>query len=173
MITELIQITALLFSLSLRTANVEKMPYDYELMFGVNSKHSESSYFHERENGKYYHGYDIKYNLKYIRFTNYTRTAKNIDNQKLSLLYPYSKFKFGISYGTRKWENPQPFITVIWDSKYIDIDYSKGKNSENIEVDIKYDIKINKYLSLVPLIVIKKFNTETFYQTKIGIKYKI
>lgn len=168
-----IEILALLFGLSMRSANLPNVPHDYELKFGVESHYSKSSYFTDRENGEYYHGYDVKYNLKYVRFTNYTRTAKNIDNQKLSLLCPVGKFHFGISYATRKWGNPQPLITVVWKNKYVDIDYSKGKNSENIEMDIKYDIEISKQLSFIPLIVLKKFNTETFWQMKIGIKYKI
>lgn len=170
---ELIKITALMLSLSFRSANMPDMPYDFEVAGGIENKHGQSSYFYERENGKNYYGVDSESDYKYIGFTNYKRTAKNIDNQNLYLLYPTGNFRFGLSCGTMAWKNPQPLLTILWKSEHFKANYSKGKIRESIEIDIRHKVAISDQISIIPLFIFKQFNDKKFWQTKIAIEFKL
>lgn len=154
-------------SVSLRTANLDDHPFDFELSGGMENKYSKSSYLYERENDKYYYGGSIDYDFRYIKFKHYKKTAKNIDRQKLSVLYPVKDFSFGFSYGTNRWKYGKYMITAQYVNDYIDIDYSVGKKTQSLEIVCKYKKKIRERLAIIPMIVLKKFDDTMFWQTKL------
>lgn len=170
---ETLQIIAIIFSVSLRSANIAEKPYDYEYAGGIKSNHYSLSFLSERENGGYYYGIDNEIDLKYIKLKNYKRTSKNIDSQTISALYPIKKFSFGLSLNAKYWKDTQPLLSAVWKGNYVKINYSRGVERENIEVDIRHKIKVTEKISFVPLCSIRKFDDNFFWQTKIGFEYKI
>lgn len=164
---ELIKVVAAVLSLSFRTANTPDEPFDFEFMFGTESKYGKSMFLSERDNGESYYGYDVGYDFRYVKFDSYKKTSKNIDSQLLSVLYPTDNFSFGLAYSTEKWKEPRLLITTVYKNKYLEVDYSRGVGREIIEVDLRYEIVISKQISIVPLALFKKFNNDNFWQAKI------
>ena len=173
MTLQLIKFSIILFSLSFRSANIPQHPFDYEIKSGVENEYIKGSFFYERENGKYYDGNDIRFLYKYAAFDVYRRTANSIDIQKLSLLYPFTHVLLGLSYSTIKWTDPEPLLTALIKKEYVTVNYSRGLKREIVEIDLFYKIKIAKQLSISPLFVIKKFDNNLFWQTKLSLRIKI
>ncbi len=161
----------LLFSFSIRTANIENQHFDYEYIGGIKDKNNRISFLYERENGRKYYGRDILFRYKYFEFNDYVKTAKKINSQKISFLYPKWKYtKIGFSYSLKEWKDSNVLLTALYRRKFCEIRYSRGFGREHIDIDLKKDINITPRLNLVPLISIRKYDDNLFYQFKIIIE---
>ncbi len=164
----------LLLSFSFRTANLSEKPFDYEIQGGLAGKTNKISYMFERENGTDYYGNDIKLSIKYFEFTNYIKTAKQINNQGFSFLYPKQKnLLIGCTYNLKKWEDPAVLFTIAYQKKFFNVRYFRGYNRENIDLDLKGKIDLNNRVKLIPLFMIKKYDDDIFWQFKVGLEIKL
>ncbi len=168
------EVLILLFSISLRTGNLPNQPFDYEITSGLNGQSNLISVMFERENGNYFWGQNTRYKYnKNIEFVSYVKTAKRISNQRVSFLYPFRQLSFGIDFDFKDFSDGKLLLTGLFKNNYLNVKYSKGFGRENIEIDFKKSFEINKNFSLVPLLVIKKFDENIFYQFKIGFEIKL
>ncbi len=163
----------LLFSLSLRSANLENIHvYDYEIMSGIKNGNSKVVVAYERENGIKYTNSDVVLGYKYFDFTSYKKSAKKFDRQKFSFLYPSWKgVRVGLTYGLKKWKDPTMLITVEAKGELFSIRHSKGINRVSTVFDLKKPIKFGSRVNLVPTVSIRRYDDELFYQAKVGFEY--
>ncbi len=170
-----INLLLLLFSLSIRSPNLENVSvFDYEVMLGLRGNDNKIAYVYERENGRQYFNSDIALKYKYFEFTNYIKSAKKIDSQKFSFLYPsWEGIKVGLSYSLEDWGDPNILFTVVAKSEIFSIRYSEGVSRVSIDVSLKKSFQIKNRVNLVPTISLRKYNSILFYQAKVGFEYII
>ena len=165
----------LLFSLSLRSPNLENIHvYDYEIMSGLKGKNNKVVVAFERENGLSYTNSDVALRYKYFDFTSYKKSAKNVDRQKFSFLYPgWKGVRVGLTYGLKKWKDPTMLITVEAKGELFSIRHSKGITRVSTVFDLKKPIKFGSRVNLVPTVSVRRYDDELFYQAKVGFEYII
>lgn len=162
----------LLFSLSVRTANMPEMPLDYEVKGGIKRGDNTISFLRERENGKAYRGRDTNLQYSILEFRDYSRTAKGIDTQSLALLKGWEHLSMGASVGLHEWKEPEGLGVVKYKRKFVSVRYSANSQSQYLDVDLSYEIPLTPRLSLMPLILIRDYNN-LFWQSKIQIEIKL
>ena len=168
-------ITIFLFSVSLRSANLSEsnIPFDYEFAFGLKGDYNRASLLYERENGRLYNAFDVRLKYGYVDFSAYQKTAKKINSQRLSVLYPVGKLSGGATYSFKAWGDPQLLATISYKGKHVTAFYSKGRDREEAAAEFGKTFKTTEKISLKPLLVFKNYNGKTFWQSKIQIEFKL
>jgi len=163
----------LLFSFSLRSPNLENINvFDYEVMSGISGKNNKVVVAYERENGLQYTNSDVALRYKYFDFTSYKKSAKNINSQEFSFLYPsWKNIRLGASYSLDGWRDPSLLLTVAMKGELFSIRHSKGVSRVSTILDLKKSFKFRDRLNLVPTISVRRYNDELFYQAKVGFEY--
>ena len=167
----MINLIILLLSLSFRSANIDNVPFDYEMIGGLKGKNNKVSLMFERENGRRYYGRDVFFSKDYVEFAEYVKTAKDINNQRLSFLFPkYEWLSLGYTISGRDWTTFRNLLTVKIKRKYILLMYSRNDNHRDIEGKISYEKRISKHVILKPLIVYRQYDKKMFWQSKIQLE---
>ncbi len=162
----MIKILILILSLSFRTANLPEQPFDYEIEGGLRGTHNRATMMIERENGSRYTGRNILLGNDRFEFSDFVKTAKRMNYQRFSAMYPLNKFSIGLVLGLEKWGNPDGLASIKYKNKYVKFLYAKGLEQEIAELDIMYEYKLSKRISLIPLARLRHSGINTFWQCK-------
>lgn len=161
---------ALLLSVSLRSANIETAPFDYEVELGAKINKNQMSVLIEREAGRQYQGRDIRLSGQSIYFTDYQRSAKKIDTQELSYLHG-KRLKWGATLATKRWSDPAPLATVAYKVDWLDVRLSVGERVL-AALEIGQTKQLTKWLSVRPLAVVRYSDGKRFWQAKMSFSIK-
>jgi len=103
---------ALGLALSVRTPNIDGVPFDYEVTSRLTWSYLAASLLFERENGEYFYGYsltgdrDIVYGLK-VECRTHIKTARDIDRQSVIVGWRWAYFGIGGGAVARRYSTPR------------------------------------------------------------------
>lgn len=155
-----------LASVSLRSANIETAPFDYEVEMGLKLAENQVAMLIEREAGQRYRGRDIRLSKHRLYFTDYQRSAKKIDSQELSYLCG-KKLKWGATLATKRWSGPVPLATLAYKTDWLDVRLSAGQRLL-ASLEIGQTKRLTKWLSIRPLAVVRHSDGRRFWQAKVS-----
>ena len=167
----------LLLSLSFRTANLPDCPFDYQVVTGLKGKTNLITFEAERENGRYYWGQETIYKRGKIEFSSFVKTAKDINSQKISYLYPVKKISdklsFGYEYAFQGFSNPKCLLTVSYIGRVFRFRYSKGFGRSDLVMKLEKKFSVTDKFGLVPFVDIRRYDKKSFWQFKVSFEYVI
>ena len=150
-------------SFSVRTANDESKPLDYELSIKLENKEGKFKYFikrdWERELGEEYIDDIVNFQHQVISYLYYgvdyvNKESKNIDYITYNIGATIDYFKAGVSF-----QNEQPLLNLGFSTKAIILDLDEKPDIEyNVSISVKSDISENNIFNIKS--EVKKWLTE-------------
>ena len=176
-------LTAIFIGLSLRTPNIEKNPFDYEVSTGTKIEtqyyHSDIKVLYERENGKEYNGRIHSHDLKYIYLTEYVKEAKDLHKQSAISKYPFKYEDYliepGIGLTTVKYKDKKYGGFLKISNKYLKVEAMGYKKIDYLKASLETNIKISEdgKFYLTPKASYFATEDKEFYSAKVVLGYKI
>jgi len=170
----MLKILMIFFSLSIRTPNNQEIEKkDFEMSGGMNGTYYSVEAITEREDNLYFKGLDFQakspsYKDYFLESQIYIKEARDINDERLSVIKDISPFYMGTTLSWMKWEDPA-FMTLLairigvshieWQTNF--------KDREIFSLKLGKRFPIRKKVFLEPLWEYKNTDGKKFVQFKL------
>lgn len=164
-------LTAIFIAVSLRSANIDNCPYDYKLSGGADTEYGYVHALSERSDGDYYRGIDLlaqspEYRDYFLEGKWYSREARGINDQYLSVVKNISPFYMGTSLNWNDWQAPAFLTFIAFRTEVLKMEWRTNfdRNKFSLEIGKKYPIRGKIFYE--PCLIIQKSDGNKFWQFK-------